>query len=386
MNALHPLRAAIAPLSTETLVGPVIDASLDAVVIADLDGTILRVNPAAEAIFGHPPGSMIGRSIGDAIVPAHLRAAHDRGMAHHAATRERKVIGRRLELEALHGDGHHFPVEIQIEEIAQGEQRVYAAFVRDLTARRAMEAEVERQRELIHQQEKHAALGALLGGVAHELNNPLAVVIGRAAILEEALAGTAEARSVVKLREAADRCHRIVRTFLAMARDPMPRPGIVSLNDLLAGALEFAGYELRAAGIAVTTDLDASLGLVPGDHDRLVQAFVGLITNARQALEHHAGPRKLHISTTNGAAVAIRIEDSGPGIAAEVRARVFEPFFTTRAFGQGGGNGLAVARGIFESHGGTIAIDETAGSGCAIVMTLPAGGTDERSCAHRGLR
>jgi two-component system NtrC family sensor kinase len=362
-----------ASLSTEALVGPVIDASLDAVVIADLGGRILRVNPAAEAIFGHAPGSMVGRSIGDAIVPVHMRAAHDRGMAHHAATGERKVIGRRLELEALHGDGHHFPVEIQIEEVLQGEQRIYAAFVRDLTERRAMEAEVARQRELIHQQEKLAALGTLLGGVAHELNNPLAVVIGRAAILEDALAGTAEARTVLKLREAANRCHRIVRTFLAMARDTRPRQGEVQLNDLLAGVLEFSGYNLRTAGIAVTTAFDPALGAMRGDYDQLVQAFVGLVLNAQQALEGHDGPRALHVSTASGAAVTIRIEDSGPGIAAEARTRVFEPFFTTKAFGAGGGSGLAVARGIFESHGGMIAIDPAFRSGCAIVVTLPAG-------------
>lgn len=370
----RPGQTPLAGLSTEALVGPVIDASLDAVVIADLDGIILRVNPAAEAIFGHAPGSMIGRAIGDAIVPAHLRAAHDRGMAHHAATGERKVIGRRLEIEALHGDGHVFPVEIQIAEIQQGAQRVYAAFVRDLTERRAFETEVARQRELLHQQEKHAALGALLGGVAHELNNPLAAVIGRAAILEDALAGTAEERTVAKLRDAADRCHRIVRTFLAMARDPQPRPGQVNLNTLMAGVLEFAGYELREAGIAVTTEFDAQLGLIPGDHDRLVQAFVGLVINARQALEHQAGSRKLRVSTRLADTVIVRIEDNGPGIEASLRARVFEPFFTTKPFGQGSGSGLAVARGVFESHGGMVAIDETTGTGCALVVKLPAGG------------
>jgi PAS domain S-box-containing protein len=359
-------------LSTEALVGPVIDASLDGVVIADLDGRILRANPAADAIFGHQPGSMIGKSIGETIVPPHLRAAHNRGMAHHAATGERKVIGKRLELDAHHADGHMFPVEIQIEEIEQGSQRVYAAFIRDLTERRAMEAEVARQRERIHQQEKLSALGALLGGVAHELNNPLAVVIGRAAILQDSLAGTTEERTIAKLREAADRCSRIVRTFLAMARDGRPRRGQVDLNDLLVGALEFAGYDLRQAGIAVTTAFDPAISTIPGDHDQLVQAFVGLVINARQALERQSGARSLDIrSQRDGGMARITIIDNGPGMAADVRARAFEPFFTTRPFGEGGGSGLAVARGIFESHGGSIAIDEAMRSGCAIVVTLP---------------
>jgi PAS domain S-box-containing protein len=366
-------------LSTEALVGPVIDASLDAVVIADLDGIILRANPAADAIFGHAPGSMIGKPIGGTIVPPHLRAAHDRGMAHHAATGERKVIGRRLELDAFHAEGRTFPVEIQIEEVQQGDQRVYAAFIRDLTERRAMEAEVARQRELIHQQEKLSALGALLGGVAHELNNPLSVVIGRAAILQDVLAGSDEERTITKLREAADRCSRIVRTFLAMARDGRPRHGQVDLNDLLVGALEFAGYDLRNAGIAVNTEFDPEASAIAGDHDQLVQAFVGLIINARQALERQDGTRSLRVRTQRrGAGVRVTIADNGPGMAADVRARAFEPFFTTRAFGEGGGSGLAVARGIFESHGGTITIDEAASTGCSIVVTLPVGKGEAR--------
>lgn len=368
----NPDKQGPSSLSIETLVGPVIDASLDAVVIADLSGHILRVNPAAEVIFGYAPGSLIGRSIGQTIVPPHLRAAHDRGIANHAATGERKVIGQRLELSAHHADGHSFPIELQIEEILQGDQRVYAAYIRDLSERRAMEAEVARQRELIHQQEKLSALGALLGGVAHELNNPLAVVIGRAAILEDALAGTEEESTVVKLREAAERCSRIVRTFLAMARDATPRPGKVDLNDLLAGALEFAAYDLRNANISVKPDFDPALPQVPGDYDQLVQAFVALIVNARQALEQADGPRTLAVETRRvGNTVTVRIVDNGPGIPADVRARAFEPFFTTKAFGEGGGSGLAIARGILESHGGSIAIDDAAHTGCTIVATLP---------------
>ena len=295
-------------------------------------------------------------------------------MARHAKTGERKVIGQRLELEAMHAAGHSFPIEIQIEEIQQGDQRVYAAFIRDLSERRAMEAEVERQRELLHQREKLSALGTMLGGVAHELNNPLAVVIGRAAILEDVLAGTPEERTVIKLREAADRCVRIIRTFLAMARDAKPRMGQVNLNELLEGALEFTAYELRNSKVAVSTTFDPALPVIQGDHDQLVQAFVGLIVNSKQALDQQEGLRTLKVSTALDAQhITVRIADNGPGIPADVQARAFEPFFTTKAFGEGGGNGLAIARGIFESHGGTIAIDGAAGDGCTIVVTLPTG-------------
>ncbi|WP_298192544.1 ATP-binding protein [Novosphingobium sp.] len=361
-----------AQLSAQSLVGAVIDASLDAVVIADDAGMILRVNPAAGAIFGHALEDMIGQSIGAMIVPPHMRAAHERGMARHAATGEGRVVGKRLELDAWHAEGRTFPVEIQIEQIALGEQQVYAAFIRDLTERKAMEAEMARQRAQLHQQEKLTALGALLGGVAHELNNPLAVVIGRAAILEDALAGTPDERDIVKLRDAANRCHRIVRTFLAMAREPRPMQGQVNLNELLAGTLEFSGYGLRNADIAVEVDYDPAVVAIPGDHDRLVQAFVGLITNAQQALADHPGPRRLRVATAlHDTQVQVTIADNGPGIDDAIKDRVFEPFFTTRAFGEGGGHGLAIARGVVESHGGAIAFESKRGQGCAVLVRLP---------------
>ena len=360
--------------SAEQLVGSVIDASLDAVIIADLESRILRANPAAARIFG----DIIGKTIGETIVPLHLRAAHERGFAHHVATGERKVIGQRLELEAIHQDGHSFPIELQIEEILQGERRVFAAFIRDLTAQKAMEAEVARQREHIHQNEKLGALATLLGGVAHELNNPLAVVIGRASILEEALAGTAEEKTVKKLRDAADRCHRIVKTFLAIARQSKPKRGAVDLNQLLEGALEFSAYGLRQNKIAVGKWFDPALGIISGDHDQLVQVFVGLIMNAEHALAAHDHPRSLTIRTERAGDVAIiRVEDNGPGLSEELKMRVFEPFFTTKAFGDGGGMGLSVARGIVEAHGGSIAFDPDSVAGCAVIVTLPLSGGEK---------
>jgi PAS domain S-box-containing protein len=378
-----PYRAAAEPLTIEALVGPVLDASLDAVVIADADGIIIRVNPAANLIFGHEPGAMIGRSIGDTIVPPHLRAAHQRGMARHAATGQRTVVGRRVELDAWHTSGRIFPVELQIEEVVQGSQRVYAAFIRDLTSQRQMEAEVSRQRDLLHQQEKLTALGTLLGGVAHELNNPLAVVIGRAAMLADALAGSPEESNIKKLRDAANRCHRIVRTFLAMARQSKPQQGAVVINDLLSGVLEFSAYNLRHSAIAVVTDFDPDLTTLPGDHDQLVQVFVALVMNAQQALDPYDGLRRLTVSSSHdGVFASIRVADTGPGIAADIRARAFEPFFTTRAFGSGGGHGLAIARGIVEGHGGTIAFEDTSNQGCTVLVKLPLGRKDRADTAR----
>ncbi len=237
---------------------------------------------------------MAGKQIGETIVPVHLRAAHKRRLAHHIATGEPKVVGKRVELEALHAAGHHFPIEIQIEEITQSEHSVLAAFVRDLTDCRAMEAEVARQREQIHQNEKLGALATLLGGVAHELNNPLAVMIVRAAMLKALLAGTSEEKTIRRLRDAADRCRWIILTFLAVAKQGATNRASVDLNQLIEGALEFSAYGLRQHKIALTTRFDPAVEAIEGDHDQLVQVAVGLIMNAQLALGTHDGARAHH--------------------------------------------------------------------------------------------
>lgn len=376
MHPKHPIQnSPSAPEldnSIDDLIGSVIDASLDAVIMADEHSRIIRINPAAVAIFGHEASAIVGRTIGDVIVPAHLRAAHERGFAHHVEHGGRRMLGKRVELEALHARGHSFPIEIQIEEITRNGRRIFAAFVRDLSQRRAMEAEMAQQREQLHQSEKLAAMTTLLAGVAHELNNPLAIVIGRAVILQDALAGTDEEKTLRKLQDAADRCRRIVKTFLAVAQQGKPKRIEVELNQLLEGALEFSAFDLRQRRIAIGKFLDPNIGTINGDHDQLAQVFVGLILNAKRALSNYALPRKMTIRTSKSAGFAtVRVEDNGPGLDPSLLTRVFEPFFTTKAFGEGGGMGLSIARGIIEAHGGTIGFDTSVKEGCAVVVTMP---------------
>lgn len=225
----------------------------------------------------------------------------------------------------------------------------------DITAQRETEARLAAQKEHLHQSEKLAALGQLLAGVAHELNNPLTVLVGRTAILAEKLKGTAHEKAIADLREAADRSNRIVRTFLAMARQEAPRRRQVQINDALEAAFDLVVYGLRSAGITIEWALDPALGEVSADEDQLVQIFTNLFINAQHALEDHEGPRNLQITTRmDGDAVVAEIADSGPGVPPALASRIFEPFFTTKDVGQGTGMGLAMARGMIEEHGGTL--------------------------------
>jgi CheY-like chemotaxis protein len=171
---------------------------------------------------------------------------------------------------------------------------------------------------------------------------------------------------------AAERCARIVRSFLAMARQQEARRRPVAADALIEGALELLAYGLRSDGIEVAREVPADLPPLLGDADQLHQVLTNLITNARQALEHRPAPRRLRISAKAvGDAVEILVVDNGPGIPAEVQGRIFDPFFTTKPVGAGTGIGLAVSRGIAEAHGGSLQLAMTEGDGASFVLRLP---------------
>ncbi|HVO88021.1 MAG TPA: ATP-binding protein [Casimicrobiaceae bacterium] len=233
--------------------------------------------------------------------------------------------------------------------------------------------ELARQRESLHQREKLAALGSLLAGVAHELNNPLSVVVARAVLLEEQ--GDSRTQTAAqKIRTAAERCARIVRTFLAMARQQRPERGPVAINGVVSAALDIAAYAIRTSSIDVTLDLAQDAPLVLADADQLHQVLLNLIINAQQSLQEHPLPRRLRIATrfdSIGDVLAVTVEDNGPGIPEHLRARVFEPYFTTKPTGMGIGVGLAVSLGIVEAHGGTLTVACPESGGAGFTITLP---------------
>lgn len=232
--------------------------------------------------------------------------------------------------------------------------------------------ELRQSQEHLHQSEKLAALGQLLAGVAHELNNPLTVVVGRAAILEEKLAGTENGKAIAGLREAADRCNRIVKTFLAMARQSAPRRGPVNLNRLAEAALDMTAYGMRSAGISVETSFSPDLPEVEGDEDQLIQVFTNLMLNAQHALERLQGERRVRVSSRlETDKVVITVIDNGPGVPEDLTGRIFEPFFTTKDVGEGTGMGLAMSRGMIEEHEGTLAYEAARGGGACFRVTLP---------------
>ncbi len=357
----------------------IVDVALDAVVTIDESSQIVEFNRSAERMFGYQRDEVIHCPLAEVIIPPDLRQAHLDGVVRYFATGEAKLLGERVRIEAMHADGHVFPVELSISEVQLANQRMFTAYIRDLTEIKQAEDEIARQRDALYQSEKLTALGSLLAGVAHELNNPLAIVMGRAVMLEQRTDDERTLRSVTKIREAADRCTRIVKTFLAMARREEPERKRTNLNDVIAASVELVGYSLRTAGIEITLDLQPELPDFQADDNQLHQVFTNLFVNAQQALLEMPEPRQLRVETQYKSvdnALRVTVTDNGPGVSEDIQSRIFEPFYTTKPVGTGTGVGLSLSYGIVTSHGGTIELVNPPSGGAQFVITLPCIGAE----------
>ncbi|BBK32368.1 PAS domain S-box-containing protein [Stella humosa] len=330
------------------------------------DGRIFYQSPASRSLYGADPqaGPIYARDAfvdpGDCDRLAGLIAIDGGVDGFEAAMRS--------------GDGRSFPAAISARAVeVHGEAMVVGCTV-DLTERNAVAAKLDEQREALHQSEKLAALGELLAGVAHELNNPLSVVVGQALLLKETTFDPAITDRLNRIGRAADRCVRIVKTFLSMARRRPKRSEPVCLEQVIHDAVEVAGHALRSSGVRVRLRLAAGLPPVEGDIDQLAQVMTNLIFNAEIAMREAPGERTLTISTSlarHAGHVVLRVRDTGPGVPRALHARVFEPFFTTRGIGVGTGIGLAFCHRVIESHGGCISLADAKGGGAQFTVELP---------------
>ncbi|MEO0918175.1 MAG: ATP-binding protein, partial [Pseudomonadota bacterium] len=239
-----------------------------------------------------------------------------------------------------------------------------------------LQAELAQQKDLVFRAEKMSALGEMLAGVAHELNNPLSIVVGNMLILKEEDLPHDIERRVDRVSDAAERCVRIVRSFLAMARE---RP--LDLSDVLPSLLVDAAVDsfladAAAGSVDIVSEVAGDLPELRVDETQIVQVLSNLFINAAQAFTESGVGNKITVHAVHDGDKApgmlrLTIDDNGPGIPADIVDKIFDPLFTTKSAGKGTGVGLALCNRIVTSHGGTISVQRAPGSGARFILVLP---------------
>jgi PAS domain S-box-containing protein len=269
-------------------------------------------------------------------------------------------------------DGSSRVTEVQSIPIEWEGRQAILGFARDVTDRKEMEAQLVRSDRL-------AALGTLLAGIAHEMNNPLAyVLLGIEQVGARLEHGALQAEDVVQLRaileevrQGANRVAAVVKQLRATSRPDAAERGAVDVGDALQAALRVAGNEIRHRARLVT-ELEA-IPVIEGSAQRLEQVFLNLLVNAVQALPEGRAENEIRVGLyLRRDAIVVEIADNGKGIPPEVLPRIFDPFFTTKSVGVGMGLGLSICHGIVTTHGGTIEVESDRGRGTRFRVVLPA--------------
>ena len=232
-------------------------------------------------------------------------------------------------------------------------------------------AELQAAQEHLIQTEKLSALGELISGFAHEVNNPLSTVLGYAELLTTANECSAEVRSILeKVGQEAMRCHHIVQNLLGFARKRKPAKASIDITTVCRKTLDLLDYQLMVNNVAVVTSFAAKLPWIMVDGYQLQQVLVNLLNNASQAMAQQQGKRQITVTTTDDdTKIYVKITDTGPGIAAKHLSRIFDPFYTTKE--KGTGLGLSLSYGLIKEHGGEITVTSTLGEGATFTIVLP---------------
>ena len=347
------------------------DAISEGMALVDDGAVVRRANTAFAAIVGRPVTAVVGAHLchllfGERQTLTELIHATAGGTPPAPVVRRSALLGRVLRI-----------VAASVARAVDGASAVVV--VEDISEQQMLEAQ-------LIQSEKMAAVGTLVSGVAHELNNPLTSIAGLSEFLLEQPPGVELGRRHLQvISEEAARAGRIVRDLLTFSRKGPAERAAVDLGDVVQRTVQLMSYELKQRVVTVVTGVAPGLPAVMGDRYQLQQVVLNLLSNAAHALSTlPAGrPRRVELTVASeGPRVVLRVLDTGPGLSPEVKAQMFSPFFTTKAPGEGTGLGLFVSYGIAEAHGGTLTAESRPGEGATLILSLPAAETAPARRAH----
>lgn len=233
-------------------------------------------------------------------------------------------------------------------------------------------AELKKSQEHLLQASRMAAVGQLISGVAHELNNPLAGIMGYTQLMLKDKDLTAQQREDLGIiLSQSGRCKDIIENLLQFSRKKEPKKESINIPNLIAGTLKLMNYEFTTSGIELVCDVPRPLPPVPGDISQLQQVLLNLLANARDAMAHAKGAKLSITARAVGEKVVLEFSDTGTGISKENLSRIFDPFFTTKPTGKGTGLGLSISYEIIKEHGGTLSATSEPGKGSTFTIELP---------------
>jgi PAS domain S-box-containing protein len=336
----------------------------DVIAVLDLQGVYTFVSPLVQDVLGRPASEFIGKALGDNV--------HQDDLAKLRSTFQKVALGEgpdgQFEYRTKHADGNWRVLRASASPLydANGKISGVVASARDVT-------ESNRIEQQLVQKEKLAAMGEMITGVAHELNNPLTAILGISDMIRERAVDDSMRHQVDTVLKQARRAATIVQNLLVFSRPSILRQTKVQIDQIVKQALDAQRASLQQKKITVEFKHAPGLPPIEGDPKLLVQGFSNLIANAEQAIGavRETGSIRISAALKEGK-IALDFSDDGPGIAPENIGKVFDPFFTTRRPTGGTGLGLTISQAIVKEHGGKIEVESTPGAGATFRVLLPA--------------
>lgn len=362
----------------------IVNAAADAIITSDAKGIITSFNKSAEEYFGYRSEEIIGRNIA-VLTPESHRSQHDQYIRNYLDTGMKKIIGIGREVIGRRKDGSEFPIELAVTEAKVGQDRIFAAIIRDITERKCIAAQLcsrnlelqQLQEQLFHLDRLHI-VDEMASGVAHEMNQPLTAIINYAStgkrLAEENLIDRKGLLDIIgRIDQQAQRAADIVRMLRNMMKKRAAKYERVNLIQLIQNAIELvSSLNTDARDVSISTEWPDTAIIVEVDVVQIQQVVLNLINNSLDALSSQAIDHKtidLKITTQGNGFVRLSIHDNGPGVTPSHRSRLFESFFSTKADGLG--LGLTICRSVAAAHGGDIHYNANCTNGAEFSLDLP---------------
>ena len=336
----------------------IVDSAVDGIVVIDAHGLVEAFNPAAERLFGYTAQEVLGHNV-DMLMPSPYREEHDTYLSRYLATGRAKIIGVGREVRGLRKDGTTFPLHLSVGQITIQGERKFTGILHDLSTRLHMEEQLREQAAL-------ARLGEMAAVIAHEVKNPLAGIRGAVQVFGQRMSGIGKDIEIFKeIVSRIDSLDQMMKDLLLFARPPKPNRAPTDIVPLVTSTISLLSQDPALRDVDV--EVNGAAPAVPADADMLKIVFQNLLINSGHAMD---GRGTIRIAVApNETMCRITFIDTGPGIPAELREKIFSPFFTTKS--RGSGLGLPTAKRFIEAHKGQIAIECPPTGGTAVIVQLP---------------